>query len=281
MSIAQRRVGVIPIDDRLGLRGIGHACQTCRLIEDGNAFGRRLSQITVQEQEPFSLVDRSIVPPIKRLQSLPEERHVAFLIPALALGVGLLLFLRKAIETLRGAEQLRVGHITIPEIGAGRRGAFFRQFIEGRDRFAVAAARRIGSNPGIEFSFAFCAQADEIDPARAVDLAAQVLFVVVETGEARFILHARVRTFGRGFLDRVDPVVQQCDECRIGPLERVLHFAEPRVAIGRSRIACSHNEIAVIETGSTHLEMMLGTVRDIVCRIFGRGPIRRDIRAIE
>ena len=39
--------------------------------------------------------------------------------------IGLLLFLRKAIETLRGAEQLRVGHITIPEIGAGRRGAFF------------------------------------------------------------------------------------------------------------------------------------------------------------
>ena len=122
---------------------------------------------------------------------------------------------------------------------------------------------------------------DQTDAARALDLAAQVLLVIVEPRQARFVFDARVRAFGRGFLDRVDPLVEHRHHRRILPAEGVLHLGQRGVARGRSGIARRHDEIAILEARAAHLQVMFGLERHVVRRIVRSRPVGRDIGAIE
>ena len=281
LALVERGVGVVTVEDRIELLGIVDAGQAQGVVEHGDAFGLRLGEIAVEEQLPFGLVDARIIAAVERLQALTEERHVAFLIARLALGVGLLTLLGEAIEPLGDREQLRAGGVAVPEAGARRSGAFLREFGQIVDRRTIGRPRGIGGDPVGQRGFPLAATFDQADAARAFDLAAQVLLVIVEPGKACFVFDARIRSFGCGGFDGADPVGQQLLEGRIFPAEGVFDFGEHRVARGRAGIARDHHEIAFVEPALGDLQEVLGLVGHVVFGIFGRGAVGRDIGAVK
>ena len=272
---------VVAVDPPLQRRAIGRRRDPQLTIEhiDPRRFG--LLEILIEEQQPFGLVHRGIIAPVERLQTLPEEGHVAVLIARLALGIGLLAFLRQAIDALGGGEQLRIGRVIVPEIGPRRRGALVGQRRELRDRGAIGRAGAIASDPFGQPGFARAAAIDQPDAACALDLSAQVLFVIVEPRKPRFVFDPRIRACRSRRFDRVDPFVEQSHEGGILPVEGVLDLGQHGIALGRPGIARSHHEIAFLQAARADLEMMLGPVGDVLLGIVRRGTVGGDIGAVE